>query len=87
VDTPGGREHFLVMASPARLLKVEDRLAAVSEARWASGETRGVGKRVLEPTSGADFREIRELAESEIASPSRARGLWIREIVLENPAP
>jgi hypothetical protein len=90
IDSAGGREHFLLMASPVRLAKVEAKLADMARPEWASAETeRGVGKVAKapsEPAGRVGFRELESLAQAEAAPKARAEGLWFQEIVLENPA-
>jgi hypothetical protein len=91
VSTAGGKEHFLVLASPVKLAKVEAKLAALSIPSWAAGEdSRGLGERAhipAEPTGKVGFGELLALAESEGSPKDQARGLWSKELVLENPAP
>jgi hypothetical protein len=87
VSSSGGREHFLLMASPQRLSRVEERLASLPVPDPAA-RARGVGGRVPVSDGGAaSFSELVALARSEAGPKTRARGLWFEEIVLENPAP
>ncbi|MEO5618180.1 MAG: serine/threonine-protein kinase [Candidatus Eisenbacteria bacterium] len=100
VTSAGGREHFLVVASPEPVLEIEaelDRLPAPTPGQTidyarvgdvAVERLRGVGG-VTElppdaarpsPTSAA-FDRFRALAGRE----NGIRGVWVRQIVLENP--
>jgi eukaryotic-like serine/threonine-protein kinase len=99
VTSAGGREHFVVFASPVRMTML-DRLAGslprpVSGAPIAKpriptstmGQLRGVGG--LVPTgSGARQSDAHYLFETVTPLGSRAettRGLWVRQLTLDNP--
>jgi hypothetical protein len=90
VSSSGGREHFLVLASPRRLVEVEAKLAGLAvPAREGIETAREVGTRVVvpdEPRGTVGFRELADIARSEVATLHRAEGVWTQEIVLENPA-
>jgi hypothetical protein len=92
VSSSGGRELFLVMASPVRLTQMEERLAALSTLRWSEERLRGVGERAPIPeeakASGTiTFGELIDLAQADADPKTRTRGLWFEEIVLANPSP
>jgi len=100
VTSAGGREHFLVVASPEPVPEIEaelDRLPAAAPGRpveyarvgeEAVSRLRGVGGVVDAPEGAsrparrpAAFDRFRALAGRE----SDVRGVWVRQIVLENP--
>lgn len=101
VTSAGGREHFLVVASPEALSEVERALAALPapERGRRPGEApvrlspeivrrlRGVGGFELGPAPADSvaarplFAVVRRLAGRE----SGVRGVWFRQISLENP--
>jgi serine/threonine protein kinase len=88
VSSAGGREFFLVMASPVRLTQMEEKLAALSTPRPSDERLRGVGERTALPEEAPvtiTFPELIDLAEADAGPKTRARGLWHEEIVLENP--
>jgi hypothetical protein len=99
VTSAGGREHFLIVVSPEPVAELEaelDRLPAATTGRPVEyarvGEPaierlRGVGglAPLPSPASGVApraFDRFRALAGRE----SGVRGVWVRQIVLENPA-
>lgn len=100
VTSAGGREHFLVVVSPEPVPEIEaelERLPApepgrgVTYARVGEGAVarlRGVGGVVDLPEAAAPppassrvFERFRALGGRE----SDVRGVWVRQIVLENP--
>jgi eukaryotic-like serine/threonine-protein kinase len=98
VDTPGGREHFLVLASPSRLVEFEAdmnalerpgaRAIALPDGARAS-LTRGIGGLAAAPQSttsaGAGAQGLFEMAERLAQGSEAAQGVWMRRIDLENP--
>ena len=97
VDTPGGREHLLVVASPARLVEFEAEMnalarpgqVAVSIPEYAKVHLRGIGG-LAESSAGSPGRSARPLFEmaEQLASRSEVvNGVWVRRIELENPPP
>ena len=101
VDKAGGREHFLVLASPTRLSEFEQTIFAslprpeinkpVLSARLsdrAKGVLRSVGGLVVRP--GSTPQLAGPLVQLFRAEPLRdiretAHGLWVRELALDNP--
>ncbi len=99
VTSAGGREHFLIVASPERLEEFETELHSLGRpqeqrslvaARLSEGTTRrlrGIGGVVKAP----DLKEspepgrILQLAQQLAAQEESIRGVWIRQISLENP--
>lgn len=95
VDSPGEREHVVVLASPRRLAEYEEAMRSLER----PGETavplgdearirlRGLGRlsaspRTPPPAAGGSLFELAE----ELASHSeRVSGVWLRRIDLENP--
>ena len=96
INSHGGREHFYVIVSPEDDPVVRaaiDRLTPASDnpelnARAERSTLRGASKLSHVPTARAD-RDApwRKLAKPLAAGDERARGLWIRELTLENPLP
>jgi hypothetical protein len=100
VTSRGGREHLLVAAAPEPVPELEQELSRlpapvpghrVSYARLPSGTVErlrgigGVGEVVVPDASAgpaAIFERIRQLAGSD----QGVRGVWVRQITLENPA-
>jgi hypothetical protein len=99
VTSAGGREHFLLVVSPEPVAEIEADLARIPAARpgrpivyapigeAAIDRLRGVGGMVPMPKRAPaaranGFDSFRALAGRE----SGVRGIWVRQIVLENPA-
>ncbi len=95
VTSAGGREHFLIVASPKALQEFEAVVATLARpqpgvlAAHLSGEAalrlRGIGGLTTDGT-GAGAPRIPELAPQGALSEESARGVWMRRISLENPA-
>jgi hypothetical protein len=101
VTSPGGREHFLVIASPERLTAFEQETLALKRAE--AGEPlryiqlserslttlRGVAGIVAPPPRPNFLASGRlfELAATLEPGPESVNGVWIRRIDLENPVP
>lgn len=97
VTSRGGREHFLVIATPAPLTDLDRRLATLPRAepgrpiRYATvpapalDRLRGVGGvsdvAPVRPARGDVFEQFRTLSSREFG----VRGVWVRQITLENP--
>lgn len=100
VTSRGGREHFLVVVSPEPVAELEaelSRLAAPQPGRPVTYATvpegaierlRGVGgvaklspREHAAPSSAGAFDRFRSLAGRETG----VQGVWVRQIVLENP--
>ena len=98
VTSTGGRDYFLVVASPNKLPELESQLATLVPAGNAPAlalpETvlrglRGIGGTTTASGSAdraADiFAQAQRLASA--AAGETVSGVWVRQIVLENPAP
>jgi serine/threonine-protein kinase len=101
VTSVGRSEHILVVASPERLTEFENELQSLAKAapgtevRYArlsdatAKRLRGIGGVVARPDPAAPgppsriFERARQLADR----PEQVRGVWIRQIDLENPQP
>jgi serine/threonine-protein kinase len=99
VTSAGGREHFVVFASPVRMTMLDGLVrslprpvsgAPISKPRIPTstmGQLRGVGG--LVPTgSGTRKSDAHYLFETVTPLGSRAeatRGLWVRQLTLDNP--
>ena len=99
VTSAGGREHFLVFASPERSPTFDQMFASlpapavdtpVQSARLspeALGVLRGVGGLAPTPAQpGAQLRLARDFATPLADGQETVRGTWIRQVTLENPA-
>jgi len=99
VTSAGGREHFLIFASPERSPAFEQVFAAlppptlekpiqaVRLSREALGVLRGVGGLSPIPTEvGQQLRLARDVATLLVDGEETVRGPWIRRVTLENPA-
>jgi eukaryotic-like serine/threonine-protein kinase len=97
VNSPGGREHLMVLASPTRLVEFEAAMnglarpgeEAVSIPESAKPYLRGIGGLANSPaasptkSAGPLFEMAQELAHrSEVV-----QGVWLRRLELENPRP
>ncbi len=100
VTSPGGREHFLIFASPEppspafeRMFATLPRPAAGKPvlyhrlSREAVGALRGVGGLSSTPArTDQPLRLTKEFAAPLTATEEVVRGVWVRQISLENPA-
>ncbi len=94
VDSAGGREQILIVASRSRLDAVEEAIAALPPGRFHAEvgreeaiRLRGIGGVAPRPDLGGQapprriFDTVKRLAHAE----EQARGTWLRQIDLENP--
>jgi hypothetical protein len=94
VDSAGGREQILIMASREPLAEVESTLARLPAGqpyaeltREATMRLRGIGGTAPRPPGspppegGRIFEDVKRLAGTK----ERASGTWMRQIDLENP--
>jgi hypothetical protein len=98
VDSPGGREHLVVLASPTRLTDFEAEMnalmrpgeSAVPLSDTARVRLRGIGglaaSKPAPPTPG-DAARIFAMAERLASRSEVAQGVWMRQIELANPEP
>lgn len=96
INSHGGREHFYLIVSPEDdpvIRAAIDRLTPASDnpelnARAQPSTFRGASKLSHVPTAPPD-RDApwRKLAKPLAAGDERGRGLWVRELTLENPLP
>jgi serine/threonine-protein kinase len=98
VDSPGGREHLVVLASPTRLTDFEAEMnalmrpgeSAVAIPDSARVRLRGIGSLATSkpvPATPRDAGRIFEMAERLAARSEVAQGVWMRQIELANPKP
>ena len=97
VDTPGGREHLLVLASPTRLLEFEADMnslerpgePAIELSESAKIRLRGIGGLATAPeaSSGTSATRLFEMADRLALGSEITTGVWLRRIELENPGP
>ena len=98
VTSQGEREHFLVFASPEPLDSLEEAFARLPEPRVGMPvdaallatatleRLRGVGGLAPAPAAqNGDAGLARLFTLPLTASPERARGLWVRQLTLDNP--
>jgi hypothetical protein len=100
VDTSGGREHLMLLASPERLVDFETEMARLARPR--TGELavpipddlkqrlRGLGSvRARSETSKPDdsIGRLFEMAQRLAGESDVVRGAWLRRFDLENPTP
>jgi protein kinase-like protein/uncharacterized protein DUF4384 len=99
VDTPGGQEHLLVLASPTRLVEFEaemnglarpgDRAVAIPEG--ARVHLRGMGALSASPAPasapGGSGARLFDMAERLAGRTEVASGVWLRRVDFENPKP
>ena len=98
VTSAGGREHFLIFANTERLSAFEQMFASLAPAvrdtavqsvrlsPEAVGVLRGVGGVTASPPpSGLTPRLARDFATPLLEGEETVRGVWIRQITLENP--
>jgi serine/threonine protein kinase len=99
VTTAGGKEHFLIFASPERSAAFERMFATLPHptlnkpvlSATLSNETksvlRGVGGLTSTPVQlDQQLRLTPEFATPLTGSEETARGVWIRQLTLENPS-
>jgi len=98
VDSPGGREHLVVLASPTRLTDFEAEMnalmrpgeSAVALPEAARVRLRGIGGLAASkpvPATPRDAGRIFEMATRLASRSEMAQGVWMREIELANPKP
>lgn len=95
VDSQGGREHLMILASPTRLVPFEAELSslaragqmAVSIPEAAQVYLRGIGGMHETPTSsgGQSAGRLFEMAQRMATHREVVSGVWMRQIELENP--
>lgn len=97
VDTPGGREHLMVLASPTRLIEFEAEMNALARPGMtalavpesAKSHLRGIGRLAESSIAPEDHHagHLFELAQQLVAKSEFVNGVWLRRIDLENPHP
>lgn len=100
VSTAGGREHFVIIASPERLVEFEEEALALARpevgpviaarlAERAVTQLRAVGELAeAKPSPGSEpANRLFETAAHLASMVEGARGVWVRQFDLENPAP
>ena len=100
VTSAGGREHFLIVASPEPLGALEAVFAklpapragaevtsAAPLSREAIGQLRGIGGLAPKPSPQSPATELLRTAVVLGTEAESARGPWMRQFTLENPGP
>jgi eukaryotic-like serine/threonine-protein kinase len=97
VSSVGGREHFLIFASPARMPALEDVFAALPRPeldRTQSSQRlpeeailrlRGVGGLTAKPPEGKTAKLAPVFSTPLGDTEETARGLWVRQLTIDNP--
>ena len=97
ITTTGGREHFLIFASPERLQAFEEVFAALPRPSFdrpaisarLSNETvsklRGVGGLGAEPVQQTSLGLATIFTSPLTDGEETASGLWVRQLTVENP--
>ena len=97
ITTVGGREHFLIFASPERLQAFEELFAAlprpafgrpVTNAKLSDGilgKLRGVGGLTAAPAAPSSARLANVFTSPLDDREETAHGLWVRQLTVENP--
>ena len=95
VDSVGGREHLMVVASPTRLMEFEAEMnglakpgqMAVPIPGRAAVRLRGIGglEQAPSPVAGNSAGRLFEMAERLASRSETVTGVWMRRIDLENP--
>ena len=96
VTSAGGREHFLIFASPDRWTAFEQLFASLPPptldqpaqrmTRQAMGLLRGVGGLASASAQVGRLHLVPEFGTPLAATEETARGAWVRQVTLENPA-
>ncbi len=96
VTSAGGREHFLIFASPDRWTAFEQLFASLPPptldqpaqrmTREAMGLLRGVGGLASASAQVGRLHLVPEFGTPLAANEETARGAWVRQVTLENPA-
>jgi len=100
VTSAGGREHFLIIASPDRLTSIEADLAKVPSPRMGAGPyarlsdesigtLRGLGgtTTMASPGDPAEASTLFDRIKRLSGTAETVTGVWLRQIELDNPAP
>lgn len=97
VTTAGGREHFLVFASPERMPVFEQMFAALPSPEVgrpiqqmqlpddAVRRLRGVGGLISSPGSANSARLSLHFATPLAGKEETAQGVWVRQLTVDNP--
>jgi serine/threonine-protein kinase len=97
VDSAGGREHLMILASPTRLVEFEAEMAGLARPGQAAVEVpeaakvrlRGIGtlEEAPAPEGTGPATRLFELGQQLAVGSERVQGVWMRRIDLENPTP
>lgn len=97
VSSAGGREHFLIFASPERVPALEDVFAALPRPEIgrvskpprlpdeAIRRLRGVGGLTAKPPPGNTAKLAPVFSTPLGETEETARGLWVRQLTIDNP--
>ena len=95
--TAGGREHFLIFASPERLSAFEEMFAALPQPAFGQPvvsakisnqallKLRGVGGLTATPGAQSSARLANVFTSSLGDGEETANGLWVRQLTVDNP--
>jgi len=97
VSSVGGREHFLIFASPERVPALEDVFASLPRPELgrtpkpprlpdeAIRRLRGVGGLTAKPSEGSTAKLAPIFSTPLGETEETARGLWVRKLTIDNP--
>ena len=98
VSSAGGREHFLIFASPEAPMPAFERVFAALPRPNAdtpvmaqplssdlAGVLRGVGGLTKAPAQPSDSRLSEEFSAPLPEAAETTRGVWVRQLTLDNP--
>jgi hypothetical protein len=97
VSSVGGREHFLIFASPERVPALEDVFATLPRPELgttprpprlpdeAIQRLRGVGGLTAKPPQGNAAKLAPVFSTPLGETEETARGLWVRQLTIDNP--
>ena len=97
VSSVGGREHFLIFASPERVPALEEVFAALPRPELGRTFTpqrlpdeailrlRGVGGLTAKPPQGTSAKLAPVFSTPLGDREETARGLWVRQLTIDNP--
>ncbi len=97
VNSPGGREHLMILASPTRLAEFEAAMNglarpgedAVPIPETAKSHLRGIGGLAEGPATSAGTSAVSlfEMAQELASRTEVVNGVWLRRVELESPRP
>ena len=97
VNSAGGREHLMILASPTRLVEFEAAMNGLARAgedavpipETAKSHLRGIGGLAQGPanSTGTSAISLFEMAQELASRTEVVNGVWLRRVELESPRP